>query len=77
MEIKPIAIIHTPFKEKFGIPRQSGKVATKSTVVFEKEYRNPDALRGIEGFSHLWLIFDFSKAHRDEFCATEIGRAQV
>ncbi len=70
MEIKPIAIIHTPFKEKFGIPRQSGKVATKSTVVFEKEYRNPDSLKGIEGFSHLWLIFDFSKAHRDEFCAT-------
>ena len=56
MEIKPIAIIHTPFKEKFGIPRQSGKVATKSTVVFEKEYRNPDSLRGIEGLSNLLLI---------------------
>lgn len=70
MEIKQIAVIHTPFKEKFGIPRQSGKVATLGKIVFEKEYRNPDALRGIEGFSHLWLIFDFSKAHRAEFCAT-------
>ncbi len=70
MEIKQIATIHTPFKEKFGIPRQSGNVATLGRVVFEKEYRNPDALRGIEGFSHLWLIFDFSKAHRAEFCAT-------
>lgn len=70
MEIKQIATIHTPFKEKFGIPRQSGNVATFGRVVFEKEYRNPDALRGIEGFSHLWLIFDFSKAHRAEFCAT-------
>ena len=69
-ELKIIAHIRTDFPEKFGIPRQSGKVATKSTVVFEKEYRNPDSLRGIEGFSHLWLIFDFSKAHRDEFCAT-------
>lgn len=70
MEIKPIAHIYTPFKEKFGIPRQSGKVATEGKIVFEKEFRNPDALRGIEGFSHLWLIFDFSKAHRDDFSAT-------
>ena len=70
MEIKPIAIIHTPFKEKFGIPRQSGKLATKSTVVFEKAYHDPVALRGIECVSHLWLILDFPKAHRDEFCAT-------
>ncbi len=70
MEIHPIAHMKTPFKEKFGIPRQSGKVATTARVVFEKEYRNPDALRGIEGFSHLWLLFDFSKAHRDEFCPT-------
>ena len=53
MEIKPIAHIFTPFKEKFGIPRQCGKVATVGRIVFEKEYRNPDAIRGIEGFSHL------------------------
>ncbi len=70
MQIKPIAHIHTPFKEKFGIPRQSGKVATTGRIVFEKEYRNPDALRGIEGFSHLWLVFDFSKSHRNDFCPT-------
>ena len=67
MEIKPIAHIFTPFKEKFGIPRQCGKVATVGRIVFEKEYRNPDAIRGIEGFSHLWLVFDFSKAHRKDF----------
>ena len=70
MEIKPIAHIFTPFKEKFGIPRQCGKVATEGRIVFEKEYRNPDAIRGIEGFSHLWLVFDFSKAHRKAFCPT-------
>ena len=70
MEIKPIARIYTPFKEKFGIPRQSGRVATTGKIVFEKEFRHPDAFRGIEGFSHLWLIFDFSLAHREEFCPT-------
>ncbi len=70
MEIKPIAHIKTPFKEKFGIPRQSGRVPIEGKIVFDKEFRNPDALRGVEGFSHLWIIFDFSQAHRDEFCAT-------
>ncbi len=71
MEIKPIAHIKTDFKEKFGIPRQSGKVqALTAQVIFEPEYRNPDALRGIDGFSHLWLIFDFSKAHQDKFIPT-------
>ena len=70
MEIKPIARIYTPFKEKFGIPRQSGRVATTGKIVFKKEFRHPDAFRGIEGFSHLWLIFDFSLAHREEFCPT-------
>lgn len=61
--MKKIAIIHTDFKEKFGIPRQSG-IADECTgrIVFEPEYRNPDALRGIEGFSHLWLIWEFSEA---------------
>ena len=68
MEIKPIAYIKTNFKEKFGIPRQSGIVnEIKGEIVFEKQFRNPDALRGIEEYSHLWLIFDFSKNHRDNF----------
>ena len=71
MEIKPIAYIKTDFKEKFGIPRQSG-IANNLTskIIFKPEYRNPDALRGIEGFSHLWLIFDFSLAHKESFNPT-------
>ena len=61
--IEPIAHIHTDFKDKFGIPRQSGRVDELcGTVVFEPKYRNPDALREIESFSHLWLIFQFSMA---------------
>ena len=61
--ISPIAYIRTDFSEKFGIPRQSGLVESlRGRIVFLPEYRNPDALRGIEGFSHLWLLFDFSKA---------------
>ncbi len=61
MEIKPIAYIRTEFPEKFGIPRQSGLAGgLRGTVVFEKEYRNPAALRGLEDFSHLWLIWGFS-----------------
>ncbi|MBQ4118797.1 MAG: tRNA (N6-threonylcarbamoyladenosine(37)-N6)-methyltransferase TrmO [Clostridia bacterium] len=71
MEIKPIAYIKTDFKEKFGIPRQSGIVEEiKGEIIFEKQYQNPDALRGIEEFSHLWLIFDFSKNHREGFFPT-------
>ena len=71
LEIKPIAYIKTDFKQKFGIPRQSGRVsALRAKIVFCPEYRNPDALREIEGFSHLWLIFDFSLAHRDEWSPT-------
>ena len=71
MQIKPIAYIKTDFKEKFGIPRQSGIIENiKGEIIFEKEYRHPDALRGIEKYSHLWLIFDFSKNHRDEFSPT-------
>lgn len=63
MEIKPIAHIKTDFKEKFGIPRQSGRVPSlMGRIVFEPQYRNPDALRGIGEFSHIWLIFGFSKA---------------
>ena len=71
MEIKPIAYIKTDFKEKFGIPRQSGIVEEiKGEIIFEKQYQNPDALRGIEEYSHLWLIFDFSENHRDGFSPT-------
>ena len=71
MEIRPVAHIHNGFSEKFGIPRQSGRApGVISTVVFEPEYRSPDALREIEGFSHLWLIFDFSEAHRAGFTPT-------
>lgn len=66
MEIEPIAHIRTDFKEKFGIPRQSGYVeGCVGRIVFEPKYRNPDALRGLEGFSHIWLIFDFSENHRE------------
>ena len=64
MEIEPIAYIHTDFKEKFGIPRQSGRVASLvGKVVFLPKYSREDAFRALDGFSHLWLIFDFSKAH--------------
>lgn len=66
-----IATLHTDFPTKFGIPRQSGLVPTlKATVVFEPEYRNGDALRGLEDFSHLWLIWHFSKAQRDTWSPT-------
>ncbi len=69
--MKTIAHIQTDFKDKFGIPRQSGRVPSLlGRIVFEEEFRNPDALRGIEGFSHLWLIFDFSKSHREEWSPT-------
>ena len=69
--MKIIARIHCDFKEKFGIPRQSGLVPqTRARIVFEPEYRNPDALRGIEGYSHLWLIWAFSKAERDTWSPT-------
>ncbi len=69
--MKIIARIYTDFKEKFGIPRQSG-IAEESVgrIVFEPEYRVPEALRGIEGYSHLWLIWDFSEAHREVWSPT-------
>lgn len=61
-----IARIHTDFPEKFGIPRQSNIVDTlKAVIVFEPQYRNPDALRGLEGFSHIWLIWGFLHTSRD------------
>ena len=69
--MKIIAHIHSDFPSKFGIPRQSGLVdSLKSIVVFEPEYRNPDALRGLEGFSHIWLIWEFSEAVRDTWSPT-------
>jgi len=61
--IKPIAHMRSDFATKFGIPRQSGLVEElRSTIVFEPEYRDPEALRGIEGFSYLWIIWQFSEA---------------
>lgn len=66
-----IARMRSDFPTKFGIPRQSGLVETlHSTIIFEPEYRNADALRGIEDFSHLWLIWQFSKAVRDKWSPT-------
>lgn len=71
LELKQIARICSPFPTKFGIPRQSGLVdALRATVVFEPEFRNADALRGLEGFSHLWLIWEFSEARRDGWSPT-------
>lgn len=64
--MKIIAKIHTDFRTKFGIPRQSGLVKNlKGRIVFEPEFRNAEALRGLEGFSYIWLLWDFSEAHRD------------
>lgn len=69
--VKPIAHMRSDFTGKFGIPRQSGIVSELvSYVVFEPEFRNPDALRGIEGFSHLWLIWQFSENLRQDWSPT-------
>ena len=66
-----IATMHSAFPAKFGIPRQSGLVESlRSTIVFEPDFRNPDALRGIEGFSHLWLIWSFSQSVREGWSPT-------
>ena len=71
MEMRPIAHIHNDYTAKFGIPRQSGLVEeVVSTVVFEPEYRNLEAFRGIEGYSHLWLVWIFSEAIRDSWSPT-------
>ena len=70
MEFKTIAHIHTGFPEKFGIPRQSGIVETPGYIVFEPPYNNPDAVRGLEEFSHIWLIWQFSEAVRDDWSPT-------
>jgi len=70
-EIKIIAHIRSDFPTKFGLPRQSGLVSElRAVIVFEPEYRNPDALRGLEGFSHLWIIWEFSEAKRETWSPT-------
>lgn len=73
-EIFPVKIIghlRSDFATKFGVPRQSGLVdELESTLVFTPEYRNPDALRGLEDFSHVWLIWQFSQAVRDTWSPT-------
>ena len=65
--LKPIAHIETDFPTKFGVPRQSGLIkGLKGRIVFEPEYRDPEALRGLEGFSHIWLLWDFSEARHED-----------
>lgn len=69
--MKIIARIRTDFPEKFGIPRQSGLVNTlEGTIVFEPEYRNPEILRGLEEFSHIWLLWQFSESKKEHWSAT-------
>ena len=69
--LKIIATIKTDFPTKFGIPRQSGLIPElKARIVFEPEYRNAEALRGLEGYSHLWIIWKFSEAVTDEWSPT-------
>ena len=71
MELRPIAHIGTDFPEKFGIPRQSGRVPElRGRIIFEKEFRDPDFIRGIEGFSHLWLLWEFSDSENRKVCPT-------
>lgn len=71
MELEVIAYIHTDFPEKFGVPRQSGLVPElKGTIVFEPEYRNPEAVRGMEGYDYLWLLWEFQGAKRKNWSAT-------
>ena len=65
MTLTPIARIRTPFPEKFGIPRQSGLVdALQAVIVFEKSFQSPEALRGLEDFSHIWLLWGFSEVNQ-------------
>ena len=66
-----MARIHTEFPDKFGIPRQSGLVPSlKGEIVFEPEFRSMDAVRGLEEFSHIWLLWEFSKAKKDNWSLT-------
>lgn len=69
--MRPVAHINSDFPTKFGIPRQSGIVSSlQSSVIFEPEYRIPDALKGLEEFSHIWLIWEFSEAVRETWSPT-------
>ncbi|MBP3413630.1 MAG: tRNA (N6-threonylcarbamoyladenosine(37)-N6)-methyltransferase TrmO [Clostridia bacterium] len=71
MEVKTIAHIYNDFPTKFGLPRQSGLAqALTGRIVFEPEYRNADAVRGLEDYSHIWLIWQFSEAVRDTWSPT-------
>lgn len=78
LTLKKIAVIRTDFPEKFGLPRQSGLAETRGKVVFEPEYRSKDALRGLEDYSHLWLLWGFSEVKQKTWHATsastETGR---
>lgn len=68
--MKVIAKIKTEYPEKFGIPRQSGLVENRGRIVFEKEYRVPEAFRGLEEFSHIWILWEFSEAKRESWSPT-------
>jgi tRNA-Thr(GGU) m(6)t(6)A37 methyltransferase TsaA len=68
--LKVIAKIYTAHKEKFGIPRQSGMVELPAEIVFEPEYRDPNAVRGLDGFSHIWVLWQFSEAKCDTWQPT-------
>lgn len=69
-ELHVIAHIHTPFRQKFGIPRQSGMVDMPARIVFCPKYREREAVRGLEEYSHIWVIWGFSQAEREEWSAT-------
>lgn len=71
LNCSPIARIRTDFSGKFGVPRQSGVIEDlEAAVIFEPAYRNPDALRGLEGFSHVWLLWHFSEVRRSDWSPT-------
>ena len=70
LTLKKIAVIRTDFPEKFGLPRQSGLAETRGKIVFEPEYRSKDALRGLEDYSHLWLLWGFSEVKQKTWHAT-------
>lgn len=70
MEIRPIAYIENDYKEKFGVPRQSGLVSLKSRITFLPEFSDPNALRGLEDFTHIWLIWEFSGIDNPTFSPT-------
>ncbi len=70
MIIEPIAVIHTPYTSKFGIPRQSGLTETPGRIIFEKKFRVPEAVRGLADYSHLWLIWEFSEAKSEGWSPT-------